>query len=101
MHADVLIAEIGSTTTPFDMHVRNNTSRYQLAMAAFEQLGKNGVVPIQEAEHKIAIYQAKIDENTEYIKEHGVDMPEIDSWVWPAARETERAEEEDWRGQTN
>lgn len=93
--------EIGSTTTPFDMHVRNNTSRYQLAMAAFEQLGKNGVVPIQEAEHKIAIYQAKIDENTEYIKENGVDMPEIDAWIWQAARETERAQEEDWRGQTN
>lgn len=83
------------------MHVRNNTSRYQLAMAAFEQLGKNGVVPIQEAEHKIAIYQAKIDENTEYIKENGVDMPEIDAWIWQAARETERAQEEDWRGQTN
>ena len=29
--------EIGSTTTPFDMHVRNETSRYDLAIAAFRQ----------------------------------------------------------------
>lgn len=93
--------EVGSTTTPFDMHVRNNTSRYQLAIAAFEKLGQTGAVPIQEAEHQIAIYQRKLDENTEYIKQNGIDMPEIDTWVWPAARTQERAEEEAWHGHTN
>ena len=76
--------ESGSTTTPFDMHVRNKTSRYHLVMAVFERLGQAGRLPFEEAQHIIAKYQQKIDENTEYIKVHGVDMPEIDAWVWPA-----------------
>lgn len=76
--------EIGSTTTPFDMHVRNETSRYHLVMAAFGQLGHDGVLPYEEAQHIIAKYQAKIDENTDYIKRNGIDIPEIDAWTWPA-----------------
>jgi xylulose-5-phosphate/fructose-6-phosphate phosphoketolase len=93
--------EIGSTTTPFDMHVRNETSRYDLVIAAFKQLGHDGVVPFEEAEHLAAKYRAKIDENTEYIKDHGTDVPEIDAWVWPPARTLERVKEEEWHGQTN
>ncbi len=77
--------EEGSTTTPFDMHVRNRTSRYHLVMAIFERLGKTGRLPFAEAQHIIAKFQAKIDENTEYIKKHGVDMPGIDEWVWPGS----------------
>ena len=76
--------EIGSTTTPFDMHVRNKTSRYHLVMAAFDQLGHDGVLPYEEAQHIIGKYQAKIDENTDYIKQNGIDIPEIDAWTWPA-----------------
>lgn len=76
--------EVGSTTTPFDMHVRNNTSRYNLVMAAFAQLGRTGAVPFEEAQHIIAKYQDKIDDNTDYIKVNGLDRPEIDEWVWPA-----------------
>lgn len=93
--------EIGSTTTPFDMHVRNETSRYDLAIAAFRQLGHDEVIPFEEAEHLAAVYQAKIDANTEYIKQNGIDLPELDAWVWPPARDLERAQEEEWRGQTN
>lgn len=93
--------EIGSTTTPFDMHVRNETSRYHLAAAAFRQLGHNSVIQFEEAEHLAAKYERMIDENTEYIKRHGVDIPDIDAWVWPAARGAERVEEEAWKGQTN
>jgi xylulose-5-phosphate/fructose-6-phosphate phosphoketolase len=74
--------ESGSTTTPFDMHVRNKTSRYHLVMAIFEQLAKLERIPFEEAQHIIASFQAKIDANTEYIKKSGVDMPEIDAWVW-------------------
>ena len=93
--------EIGSTTTPFDMHVRNETSRYDLAIAALRQLGRCGIMPFEEAEHRAAIYQAKINENTAYIKTNGVDLPEIDAWVWPAARGEAQAAEEAWHGQTN
>lgn len=93
--------EIGSTTTPFDMHVRNETSRYDLVIAAFKQLGHDGVMPFEEAEHLAAKYKAKIDENTEYIKANGIDLPELDAWVWPAARGLVKTEEEAWHGQTN
>lgn len=93
--------EIGSTTTPFDMHVRNETSRYDLVIAAFKQLGHDGVVPFEEAEHLAAKYRAKIEENTAYIKANGIDLPEIDAWVWPAARGLAQATEEAWHGQAN
>lgn len=76
--------EHGSTTTPFDMHVRNRTSRYHLVMAAYEKLAGGGRISSEEAQRVIDKYQQKIDDNTEYIKENGVDMPEIDAWVWPA-----------------
>jgi xylulose-5-phosphate/fructose-6-phosphate phosphoketolase len=66
------------------MHVRNKTSRYHIALAVFEELGKTGRLPFQEAQAIIAKYQGKIDENTEFIKVHGIDLPEIDAWVWPA-----------------
>lgn len=93
--------ESGSTTTPFDMHVRNGTSRYQLVQAALEQLGKHGVLPYEEARHLSAKYQDLLDRNLEYIKQYGVDEPDIDAWVWPAARGLQQAEEEAWHGQTN
>lgn len=76
--------ESGSTTTPFDMHVRNRTSRYHLVMGSFQHLADRGRVPQENAQGIIAKYQQKINENTAYIKEHGIDLPEIDAWVWPA-----------------
>jgi xylulose-5-phosphate/fructose-6-phosphate phosphoketolase len=76
--------ENGSTTTPFDMHVRNRTSRYHLVMAAFEKLAVTGRISEEEAKRVIDTYQKKLDDNTEYIKVHGIDIPEIDAWVWPA-----------------
>lgn len=76
--------ESGSTTTPFDMHVRNKTSRYHLVMAVFEKLGQSGRLPLGETQHIIAKFQAQIEKNTDYIKATGVDLPEIDAWVWPA-----------------
>ncbi|HET8669324.1 MAG TPA: phosphoketolase family protein, partial [Candidatus Saccharimonadales bacterium] len=74
--------ENGSTTTPFDMHVRNRTSRYHLVIAVFENLVVHGRIPQEEAKAYIDKYQKKIDDNTEYIKAHGIDMPEIDAWQW-------------------
>jgi xylulose-5-phosphate/fructose-6-phosphate phosphoketolase len=74
--------EQGSTTTPFDMHVRNLTSRYHLLIAIFERLAASNRIPKETAQHIIIKYQKKIVENTEYIKIHGIDMPELDSWTW-------------------
>ena len=74
--------ESGSTTTPFDMHVRNQTSRYHLVMEIANRAQETGRLDQEKAQQITDKYQAKIDENTAYIKEHGVDMPEIDAWVW-------------------
>lgn len=74
--------ENGSTTTPFDMHVRNKTSRYHMVMAVFERLAELGRMPYEESRHLVATYQGKIDANTDFIKKNGVDMPEIDAWTW-------------------
>jgi xylulose-5-phosphate/fructose-6-phosphate phosphoketolase len=74
--------ESGSTTTPFDMHVRNQTSRYHLAIEAFEKLAFVGRLQHDEAGALIAKYREKIDENTAYIKQNGVDILEIDAWEW-------------------
>jgi len=93
--------EQGSTTTPFDMHVRNKTSRYHLVMAAYEALEKTGRVSHEDVERICEKYQGMIDENTEYIKANGIDLPELDAWVWPAARDQARAAEEAWHGTTN
>lgn len=74
--------EHGSTTTPFDMHVRNRTSRYHLVMATFEKLAAIGRIQPEDAQLIINKYQQKIDVNTDYIKQYSVDMPEIDAWQW-------------------
>lgn len=76
--------ESGSTTTPFDMHVRNKTSRYHLAMDVLHKLSASGRIPYEEAKHTIAKYQQCIDDNTAYIKKYGVDKAEIEGWEWQA-----------------
>jgi len=74
--------ENGSTTTPFDMHVRNRTSRYDLVINVFEQAARTGALAREDADNLIGKYRGKIEENTAYIKENGVDKPEIDAWQW-------------------
>lgn len=83
------------------MHVRNETSRYDIAIAAFRKLGLSNIIPFEESEHLIAKYRIKIQQNTNYIITNGIDNPSIDEWIWPAARNTKRTAEEDWHGQTN
>lgn len=74
--------ESGSTTTPFDMHARNMTSRYHLVIAIFEKMADSGRMPNEEARRIITEYQKKLDANVEYIKKFGTDMDEIDDWQW-------------------
>jgi len=72
--------EKGSTTTPFDMHLRNKTSRYDLAMEMFEIMGKQGQLP--DSEKLVNHYQQKIKDHRKYIVEYGVDPEEIENWLW-------------------
>lgn len=69
--------EQGSTTTPFDMMVRNRTSRWHLLMATVEDFVKTGQLSADKRDQIFAKYHQKITEHVDYIKQHGVDLPEI------------------------
>lgn len=73
--------EQGTTTTPFDMVVLNEMSRYHLIMEALRRIRKfQDRVPglIQECEDMLAKHH-------QYVREHLEDMPEIQNWVWTAS----------------
>lgn len=74
--------EQGSTTTPFDMHVRNATSRFHLAIEAVNILTEVNRVPRTAAERAIGSYKEILKQHAAYIIEHGVDLPEIQEWQW-------------------
>jgi xylulose-5-phosphate/fructose-6-phosphate phosphoketolase len=68
----------GTTTTPFDMVVLNEMSRYQLALDALNHVPRLR----EEAAPAIALFNHKLFEHTTYIREHLEDMPEIRNWHW-------------------
>ena len=74
--------ENGSTTTPFDMHVRNETSRYHLVMEAVKELTRLGKLSKDIADEIINKYLLKLSEHSKFIREHGVDPDEIEKWQW-------------------
>ncbi len=74
--------ENGSTTTPFDMHVRNGTSRYHLVIEALQELLRLGKVVSDQASLAIDKYSKKLLDHREYIKKFGVDPDEIENWQW-------------------
>ena len=74
--------ENGSTTTPFDMQIRNHTSRWHLAMEAFRLMAGRGVLGKDKAEALIKKYERKLGEHKEYIIKNGVDPDEIEKWDW-------------------
>lgn len=70
--------EEGTTTTPFDMVVRNGMSRYDIAIEAMERSPRvKNLTPGLIAECKDLL--AKHDE---YVKANLEDMPEVRDWVW-------------------
>ncbi|MEW2029213.1 phosphoketolase family protein [Streptomyces roseifaciens] len=71
--------EAGTTTTPFDMVVRNDLDRYRLVMDVVDRVPGLGV-------RAASVRQAMADARTRHhawIREHGVDMPEVADWSWP------------------
>ncbi|WP_328723388.1 phosphoketolase family protein [Streptomyces sp. NBC_00247] len=70
--------EEGTTTTPFDMVVRNDLDRYRLVMDVVDRVPGLGV-------RAVAVRQAMADARTRhhaYIREFGEDMPEVTDWTW-------------------
>jgi xylulose-5-phosphate/fructose-6-phosphate phosphoketolase len=74
--------EKGSTTTPFDMQVRNCTSRYHVAIEAVKAAAKVNTEVYNRQEELIAHFVAKLAEHENFIVKYGEDMPEIQNWTW-------------------
>ena len=74
--------EHGSTTTPFDMQVRNRTDRYHLALEAFRVAEAEGVITIKKRDALVAKYEKMLADHRAYIMEHGADPEEITNWSW-------------------
>jgi xylulose-5-phosphate/fructose-6-phosphate phosphoketolase len=70
--------EEGTTTTPFDMTVRNELDRFHLAAAAIDRLPH-----LQNAAYLKQEIRDRLVEHKTYIAAHGIDMPSIRDWQWP------------------
>ncbi|MFF3487798.1 phosphoketolase [Streptomyces sp. NPDC002701] len=71
--------ESGTTTTPFDMVVRNDLDRYRLVMDVIDRVPGLAV-------RAAAVRQRMVDVRTRHeawIREHGTDLPEVAEWTWP------------------
>jgi xylulose-5-phosphate/fructose-6-phosphate phosphoketolase len=74
--------EVGSTTTAFDMMVRNRVDRFHLAMEAFALARKAGVIDADTATRLIESIQERLASHRDYIIENGDDPLEITNWIW-------------------
>jgi xylulose-5-phosphate/fructose-6-phosphate phosphoketolase len=70
--------EEGTTTTPFDMCVRNNIDRYQLAYDVVARTPRLAHLK----EHSLQLYYERIQKHRLYVAENGEDLPEIRDWKW-------------------
>jgi xylulose-5-phosphate/fructose-6-phosphate phosphoketolase len=70
--------EEGTTTTPFDMVVLNDTDRFHLVGDVSDRVPK---LTSKAAYIKQAVGE-KLIEHKRYITEHGEDLPEIRDWKW-------------------
>jgi xylulose-5-phosphate/fructose-6-phosphate phosphoketolase len=70
--------ESGTTTTPFDMVVRNDLDRFRLVMDVIDRVPGLGV-------RAVSVRQTMADARTRHhawIREHGTDLPEVAEWTW-------------------
>ena len=71
--------EEGTTTTPFDMVVRNDLDRFHLAEDVIDRLAD----PPKNVAYIKQDLREKLIEHKQYINKYGDDLPEIKDWMWP------------------
>jgi xylulose-5-phosphate/fructose-6-phosphate phosphoketolase len=71
--------EEGTTTTPFDMTVRNGLDRFHLVGDVIDRVPKLRTAAAYEKQ----TIRDKLIEHERYIVRHGIDMPEVRDWRWP------------------
>jgi len=74
--------EEGTTTTPFDMHVRNRTSRYHLIMQAIRLASAQNPRVAARAQGSVHHYEYVLQDHQRFIQENGDDPDEITNWQW-------------------
>ncbi|MCG6987763.1 MAG: phosphoketolase, partial [Gemmatimonadetes bacterium] len=70
--------EEGTTTTPFDMVVRNDMDRFHLVQDVIDRVPGLGVRFAHVRQHMAD----KLVEHREYTRKYGEDMPEVRDWRW-------------------
>jgi xylulose-5-phosphate/fructose-6-phosphate phosphoketolase len=71
--------EQGTTTTPFDMVVLNEMSRYHLALEALRRAPRRPAGAAELEEH----CHAMLARHHSYVRDHLEDMPEVRDWALP------------------
>jgi xylulose-5-phosphate/fructose-6-phosphate phosphoketolase len=74
--------EEGTTTTPFDMVVKNDLDRYRLVLDVIDRVPGLAARAGSLADAMIECRRR----HRAYIVEHGEDMPEVRDWRWESAR---------------
>ncbi len=74
--------EEGSTTSPFDMQVRNKTDRYHLVLDALECLKEQKCITSKEANRVVTTINKKLEDHKAYIITNGDDPKELTNWTW-------------------
>jgi xylulose-5-phosphate/fructose-6-phosphate phosphoketolase len=72
--------EEGTTTTPFDMVVRNHLDRFHLAMDVIDRVPSLGS---RAADVRQYLMDQRVRHHA-YVIEHGEDLPEVRTWRWGA-----------------
>ena len=80
-HANIHVRgfkENGTTTTPFDMCVRNDLDRFHMFGDVIDRVPGLGA----KAAHERQMIRDKLTEHERYVTTHGEDLPEVRDWQW-------------------